>query len=94
MFGVSLAFYGAPKTHLRIESWDLLRSLHKKFSVSWIYACDFNELLKSHEKLGGFVYVLMVKWRSFEKFLMSVGCLTWDFREINSTGLKVIQIEA
>ena len=53
MFGVSLAFYGAPKTRLRTESWDLLQSLHKKFSVLWIYACDFNELLKSHEKLGG-----------------------------------------
>ena len=30
----------------------LLWSLHKKFSVPWIYVGDFNELLKSHEKLG------------------------------------------
>ena len=46
-------FYGAPETHLRTESWDLLRSLHKKFAVPWICSGDFNELLKSHEKLGG-----------------------------------------
>ena len=45
-------FYGALETHLRTESWDLLRSLHKKFSVLWIYASDFNKLLKSREKLG------------------------------------------
>lgn len=46
-------FYGALETHLRTESWDLSRSLHKKFSVSWICVGDFNELLKSHEELGG-----------------------------------------
>ena len=65
MFGVSLAFYGAPKTRLWTESRDLLRSLHKKFSVSWIYPCDFNELLKSHEKLGGCLrpYGQMEKFR-------------------------------
>lgn len=47
------SFYGAPETHLRTESWDLSWSLHKKFSVLWICAGDFNKLLKSHEKLGG-----------------------------------------
>ena len=42
-----------PETHLRTESWDLLRSLHKKFAIPWICSGDFNEPLKSHEKLGG-----------------------------------------
>ena len=59
------SFYGAPKTHLRTESWDLLWSLHKRFSVLWIYASDFNKLLKSHEKLGGHLrpYGQMEKFR-------------------------------
>ena len=46
-------FYGVPETHLRFESWDLLRSLHRQFAVPWLYAGNFNKLLKSHEKLGG-----------------------------------------
>ena len=46
-------FYGVLETHLRFESWDLLRSLHRQFAVPWLYAGNFNELLKSHEKLGG-----------------------------------------
>ena len=58
-------FYGVPETHLQTESWDLLQSLHKKFSVPWIYVGDFNELLKSHEKLGGCLrpYGQMEKFR-------------------------------
>ena len=46
-------FYGAPETQLRSESWDLLRDLNNRFSVLWLCGGDFNELLKSHEKLGG-----------------------------------------
>ena len=46
-------FYGEPKTQRRIESWNLLRSLDKKFQILWLCAGDFNELMKGDEKLGG-----------------------------------------
>ncbi|KAL0008379.1 hypothetical protein SO802_009881 [Lithocarpus litseifolius] len=46
-------FYGAPETQLRSESWNLLRDLDGQSPLPWLCAGDFNELLKSHEKLGG-----------------------------------------
>ena len=46
-------FYGAPETQLHRESQDLLHDLNNRFSVLWLCGGDFNELLKSHEKLGG-----------------------------------------
>ena len=46
-------FYGAPETQLRMESWNLICELNNRFSVPWLCGGDFNELLKSHEKLGG-----------------------------------------
>ena len=46
-------FYGAPETHLRDETWNLLCDLHSRFSLPWLCGGDFNELLKSHEKNGG-----------------------------------------
>ena len=46
------SFYGAPETQLRVEYWDLLRELNNRVSVLWLYGGDFNELLKSNEKLG------------------------------------------
>ena len=46
-------FYGFPETRNHLESWIKLRWLHQKFSLPWICAGDFNEILKSHEKLGG-----------------------------------------
>lgn len=48
-----IGFYGEPDTHRRIESWDLLRNLNRKFNISWLCAGDFNELIRSDEKLGG-----------------------------------------
>ena len=47
------SFYGAPKTQHHMESWNLLQDLNNRFSVPWLCGGDFNELLKSHEKLGG-----------------------------------------
>ena len=46
-------FYRAPETQLRIDSWNLLRNLNGQSSLPWLCAGDFNEILKSHEKLGG-----------------------------------------
>ena len=46
-------FYGAPETHLRSASWNLLRTLQNQCDLPWLCGGDFNELLKSHEKSGG-----------------------------------------
>ena len=46
-------FYGEPLTQRRVESWNLLRNLHGRFSVPWLCVGDFNEITKSHEKRGG-----------------------------------------
>ena len=46
-------FYGAPETQLRIDSWNLLRNLNGQSSLPWLCVGDFNEILKSHEKLSG-----------------------------------------
>ena len=46
-------FYGEPKTFRRIESWNLLRSLNQKFQTPRLCAGDFNELIRSDEKLEG-----------------------------------------
>uniref|UniRef100_A0A2N9J2I4 DUF4283 domain-containing protein n=1 Tax=Fagus sylvatica TaxID=28930 RepID=A0A2N9J2I4_FAGSY len=45
-------FYGAPETHHRHQSWDLLRSLHSQFSIPWCCAGDFNEIIRLEEKQG------------------------------------------
>ena len=46
-------FYGEPDTQRRIESWDLLWNLNRKFNIPWLCAGDFNELIRGDEKLGG-----------------------------------------
>ena len=45
--------YGAPETHLRSETWELICGLYRHESLPWLYGGDFNEILKSHEKSGG-----------------------------------------
>ena len=49
-------FYGEPDTRSRDESWEKLRRLKTKFSLPWLCAGDFNEILKADEKLGGRVW--------------------------------------
>ena len=46
-------FYGEPETHMRHESWDLLKNLHRQSSMPWLCAGDFNEITKQSEKVGG-----------------------------------------
>ena len=43
-------FYGRPKAHLKHESWELLRHLNSKYSMSWLCVGDYNEILSSDEK--------------------------------------------
>lgn len=45
-------FYGDPVTQRRMESWNLLRNLHDKFTVPWLCAGDFNEITMTHKKKG------------------------------------------
>ena len=46
-------FYGEPVSHKRYESWNRLRQLQKKINLPWLCVGDFNEILRSSEKLGG-----------------------------------------
>lgn len=39
------SFYGAPETHRRGESWNLLQSLNNQSSLSWLCFGDFNEIV-------------------------------------------------
>ncbi|XP_030963604.1 uncharacterized protein LOC115984727 [Quercus lobata] len=87
-------FYGAPETHLRSASWNLLRTLHNQLDLPWLCGGDFNELLKSHEKRGGrpHPYGQMQKFREVldECRLMDLGFIgkkfTW-FKNYPSGGL-------
>ena len=46
-------FYGYPETQRHHESWTKLKHLNLCSSLPWLCAGDFNEIAKSHEKLGG-----------------------------------------
>lgn len=46
-------FYGAPKTFNHHLSWSLLGSLQHRYTLLWLCAGHFNEILRSHEKLSG-----------------------------------------
>ncbi|CAO2841154.1 unnamed protein product [Amaranthus hypochondriacus] len=37
------------------QTWDLMRSLKKFIDVSFLFFGDFNEIVYSHEKMGGVV---------------------------------------
>jgi hypothetical protein len=45
-------FYGAPETHLREQSWNLLRTLNSQHSLPWCCFGDFNEIVRNSEKSG------------------------------------------
>jgi hypothetical protein len=46
------AFYGAPESHRRELSWNLLRYLHGQFDLPWCCGGDFNEIVRLEEKQG------------------------------------------
>ena len=48
-----IGFYGEPITHLRHESWSLLRDLNNRMSPPWLCSGDFIELVGHSKKLGG-----------------------------------------
>jgi hypothetical protein len=45
-------FYGAPETHLRENSWNLLRTLKNQHNLPWCCVGDFNEIVRNSEKCG------------------------------------------
>lgn len=47
------SFYGVPKTQRKMESWNLMRNLHGRFSVPWLCVGDFNEITKTYKKKVG-----------------------------------------
>uniref|UniRef100_A0A2N9ETE5 Reverse transcriptase domain-containing protein n=1 Tax=Fagus sylvatica TaxID=28930 RepID=A0A2N9ETE5_FAGSY len=44
--------YGAPETHLRIETWNLIRRLSQQSHIPWCCIGDFNEIALSSEMQG------------------------------------------
>ena len=44
--------YGFVDTARKHETWSLIRDLYRRFSLPWLCAGDFNEVLWSHEKIG------------------------------------------
>ena len=46
-------FYGCPETYRHQESWNTLKHLSCNSSLPWLCTSNFNEIAKSHEKLGG-----------------------------------------
>ncbi|KAL5855882.1 hypothetical protein ACOSQ4_005684 [Xanthoceras sorbifolium] len=48
-------FYGESRQDLRHFSWSLLQRLMGLSGLPWIIGGDFNEILRSEEKLGGLV---------------------------------------
>jgi hypothetical protein len=44
--------YGAPETHLRIETWNLIRRLSGQIHLPWCCIGDFNEIILSTEMQG------------------------------------------
>ena len=48
-----IGFYGESVAQRRMESWNLMRDLHGRFSVPWLCAGDFNDITRTHEKKGG-----------------------------------------
>ena len=45
-------FYGHPDAGMRFSSWKLLESLKRQCDMPWVVFGNFNEIVKSDEKLG------------------------------------------
>lgn len=71
-----------------MESWNLLRDLHSHFDLPWLCASDFNELLKTREKLGGRLrpYGQM---QNFREVLDECGLLDLGFVGTKFTWFKI-----
>ena len=73
-----IGFYGAPETYNRHVSWNLLRSLNSKFNLPWLCEGNFNEILKSYEKVGARPRPL-VQMQGFRNVLDEYGFMDMGF---------------
>ena len=89
-----MGFYGHPMTQRRVESWNLMRSLHGRFSAPWLCADDFNEITKTHEKKGGRLrpYYQMNNFRDAldECGLMDLGFVGSKYTWFKNFGNEVV----
>lgn len=47
-----ISIYGFAEVARKLETWSLIRTLHRSTALPWLCVGDFNEILWSHEKLG------------------------------------------
>lgn len=71
-------FNGVSETQRRMESWDLIRNLHNRFSIPWLCAGDFNEITKTLEKKGGRLRPYL-QMKIFRDALDEYGSMDLDF---------------
>ena len=81
-----IGFHGEFETSNHYISWATLRRLKTKFTLPWICAGDFNEIIRAHEKLGGGGIDQVDKWRSLGMCWMNVVFKIWDIVGTNSLG--------
>ena len=43
-------FYGQPDANRRHETWGLLRHLHSRYTMLWLFIGDYNDILSLEEK--------------------------------------------
>lgn len=90
-------FYGESRKELRHQSWDYMKLLKGRSSLSWICARDFNEVLDASEQFGGLVRPER-QMRGFQDVVMQCGYadlgyiglpFTWDNRQSEGRNVKV-----
>ena len=74
--------YGHLKSSRKDETWEMIKGLNRKFSLPWVCAEDFNEILKGHEKLGG------APKREFEMNTFRNAVDECELVDLGYTGLK------
>ena len=79
-------FYGEFETSNHYISWATLSRLKAKFTLPWICAEDFNEIIRAYEQLGGDIDQVG-KWRSLGTCWMNVVFKIWDIVVTNSLGV-------
>lgn len=83
--------FGAPETHLRAISLNLLKDLHRHFSVAWLCA---GTSMRSPRLMKSLVviYGLISKFTSSERPLINVVLLIWGTWDENLLGIKITHV--
>ena len=80
-------FYGEPVTQRRMDLWNLLRNLQGRFSVPWLCADEFNEIIKTYEKKGGSLRPYM-QMKNFRDALDECGLMDLGYVDSKFTWFK------